>query len=241
VFLVLTHPGGVKGKALLDAIRASGAEVVDCAPIKKGKVTTEFLTREFALHKRKVTALAVTALYESVGNDLGLLAGAVSQLCSDVDANPIDIDDVHDYFAGVADVSGFAISDAVWDRKYVEALRTLRQAMLTSDGGRVGPMTVASLASGLRTLVRVGGLPPGTSQAVVAKEAGVPPWKVEPLRRQWTRWSGDQRRLAAAVVALADADGAMKGGVLEGSSLDPEQKLLALEALVAATSAGAQR
>jgi hypothetical protein len=37
-------------------------------------------------------------------------------------------------------------------------------------------------------------------------------------------------------VALADADGAMKGGVLEGSSLDPAQKLLALEILVAATA-----
>jgi DNA polymerase-3 subunit delta len=240
VYLVLTHPGGVKGKALLDALKASGAEVVDCQPVKKGKATMEFLSREFAAHKRKVTSPALAALYESIGHDLGLLAGAVSQLVSDVDANPIDVDDVHDYFAGVADVSGFTIADAVWDRKQVEALRTMRQAMLTSDAGRVGPMTVSSLASGLRSLVRVGGMPPGASQAVVAKEAGVPPWKVEALRRQWSKWSGDQRRLAAAVVALADADGAMKGGVLEGSSLDPEQKLLALERLVAATSAGAR-
>jgi DNA polymerase-3 subunit delta len=240
VYLVLTHPGGVKGKALLDALKASGAEVVDCQPVKKGKATMEFLSREFAAHKRKVTSPALAALYESVGHDLGLLAGAVSQLVSDVDANPVEVDDVHDYFAGVADVSGFTIADAVWDRKQVEALRTMRQAMLTSDAGRVGPMTVSSLASGLRSLVRVGGMPPGASQALVAKEAGVPPWKVEALRRQWSKWSGDQRRLAAAVVALADADGAMKGGVLEGSSLDPEQKLLALERLVAATSAGAR-
>jgi hypothetical protein len=40
------------------------------------------------------------------------------------------------------------------------------------------------------------------------------------------------------VVALADTDGAVKGGVLEGSSLDPEQKLLALERLVTATAGG---
>jgi len=241
VFLVFTHPGGVKGKSLLDAIKAAGAEVVDCAPLKKRQAVLDFLTREFSQHKRKVTGPALITLYEAVGQDLGLLAGAVSQLVSDVEANPIDVDDVHDYFAGVADVSGFAIADAVWERRYVDALRTLRQAMLTTDGGRVGPMTVSSMASGLRSLVRVGGMPAGTSQSVIAKEAGVPPWKVEPLRRQWSRWSGDQRRLAAAVVALADADGAMKGGVLEGSSLDPEQKLLALEALVAATSGGTQR
>jgi DNA polymerase-3 subunit delta len=241
VYLVLTHPGGVKGKALLDALKASGAEVVDCAPVKKGKSTLDFLSREFASHRRKATSGALAALYESIGQDLGLLAGAVSQLVSDVDANPIDVDDVKDYFAGVADVSGFVISDLVWERRYAEAMRSLRQAMLTSEPGRIGPMATSSLASGLRSLVRVGGMPPGASPAVVAKEAGVPTWKVDALRRQWSRWSGDQRRLAAAVVALADTDGAVKGGVLEGSSLDPEQKLLALERLVAATSAAAQQ
>ncbi len=237
VYLVITHPGGMKGKALLDALKAADANLVDCAPVRKGSRTLEFIGREFASHKRKVTTPAVAALYESIGHDLGLLAGAVSQLVSDVDANPIDVDDVRHYFEGVAEVAGFTISDAVWERKYVEALRLLRQAMLSSDQGRVGPSTVFALAGGLRSLVRVGGMPPGTSQGVIAKEAGIPPWKVDVLRRQWAKWSGDQRRLAAAVVALADADAAMKGGVREGSSLDAEQKLLALEILVAGTAA----
>lgn len=237
VHLVLTHPGGVKGKALLDSLKAAGAQVVDCQAVKRGKATVEFLTREFASYRRRATPEAVTALYESVGQELGLLAAAVSQLVADVDADPIGIDDVREYFAGVADVSGFTVADAVWERRYADALRTLRQAIVSTDAGRVGPSTVASLANGLRSIVRVGGMPPGASDADMAREAGVPPWKVTSLRRQWSRWSGDQRRLAASVVALADADGAMKGGVLEGSSLDPEQKLLALEILVATTSA----
>jgi hypothetical protein len=38
-------------------------------------------------------------------------------------------------------------------------------------------------------------------------------------------------------VHLAEADGAMKGGVLVGSSLDPEQKMLELERLVMELSA----
>ena len=240
VHLILTHPGGNKGKALLDDLRSAGAEQVDCQVVKRGKATLEFLNREFQAHKRKVTPDAVTALYDAIGQDLGLLAGAISQLVSDVDASPITADDVHHYFAGVADVSGFTIADAVWDRRYAEAMRTLRQAMLSADAGRVGPSTVSSLATGLRTLVRVGGMPPGASEGDVAREAGVPPWKVKALRRQWSRWSGDQRRLAASVVALADADGAMKGGVREGSSLDTEQKLLALEILVAQTAQGSR-
>lgn len=239
VTLVLTHPGGVKGKALLDAVRAAGAKVVDCQAVKRGKATLEFLTREFASYKRRATSDALTVLYDSIGQDIGLLAAAVSQLTSDIESDPIDAAAVSKYFDGVADVSGFAISDAVWERRSADALRMLRQAMLGSDGGRVGPATVASLASGLRTLVRVGGMPPGASEADIAREAAVPPWKVRSLQRQWSRWSGDQRRLAAAVVALADADGDMKGGVNSRTGLDPEQKLLTLEILVARTTAKA--
>lgn len=236
VFLVLAHPGGVKGKALVDAVKAAGADVVACANVK-GKQFGEFVSREFASHRRKVTAPAVAALLESVGSDLGLLSAAVSQLVTDLDADHIDVTDVRAYFEGVADVSGFAISDAVWDRRRLQALTLLRQSMLANEAGRIGPMAVAALASGARGMARVGGLPARMSEAAAAKEAGVPPWKVKDLRRQWAKWGRDQRRLAAAVVALAEADGAVKGGVLEGSSLDPVQKLLLVEALVAAASA----
>ena len=34
VVLVLVHPGGIKGKSLLDAARAAGAVVVDCKVVK---------------------------------------------------------------------------------------------------------------------------------------------------------------------------------------------------------------
>ncbi len=234
-YLVVTHPGGVKGKALLDLLRKAGADEVDCRGPKKGKETREFLTREFARSKRAVTPDAVTVLHDSIGHDLGLLCSAVAQLCADVETDPIDAEAVGDFFGGVAEVSGFTVADAVWDRRVAEALQSLRQAMVTDDAARIGVLMVSSLASGLRTLVRVGGMPPGTSEADIAREAGVPPWKVSTLRRQWSRWSADQRRLAAAVVALAEADGAVKGGVGGGTSLDPEQKLLALEVLVAGT------
>jgi len=237
VTVVLTHPGGVKGKALVDAVKAAGARVVDCQAVKRGKATVDFISREFAANRRAATADAIGVLYEAIGQDVALLAAAVAQLASDVEADPIDADAVRAYFSGVAEVSGFAIADAVWERRAGDALRMLRQAMLGSEGNRLGPATVASLAAGLRTLVRVGAMPPGASEADVAREAAVPSWKVRMLRRQWSKWSGDQRRLAAAAVALADADGAMKGGVLERTGLDPEQKLLALEILVATTTA----
>ena len=164
-----------------------------------------------------------------------MLASAASQLSADVDHDPITREDVAAYFEGVAEVSGFAISDAVWDRRAVDALRMLRQSMMSGDS--IAVPTVSAMAIGLRQIVRVAGMSPAASEADVAREVAVPPWKVKQLRRQWAGWSGDQRRLAAAAVALADADVAAKGGLTRGSALDPEQKLLALERLVLLTGA----
>lgn len=232
-WLIVTHPGGVKGKNLLDHLRKAGAEQIDCATPKRSEVTA-FLNKEVAAHKRAITPDALQVLQDAIGQDLRLLVAAISQLLSDVESNPIDVDDVREYFAGVAEVSGFSISDAVWDRRSIDALRSLRYAMQGSDG--IAVPTVVALAMGLRSIVRVAEVGPGASDVTVAKEAGVPPWKVRALRRQWTAWSGDQRRLAAAAVALADADAAVKGGVGEGNALDPEQKRLELERLVVMTA-----
>ncbi|MFA7323250.1 MAG: DNA polymerase III subunit delta [Candidatus Nanopelagicales bacterium] len=232
-WLIVTHPGGVKGKNLLDALKKSGGEQVNCAQLK-GKELRSYLSKEMASYKRAMTDEAISALIDSVGQDLRLLTGAMSQLVADVEANPIGLDDVRDYFAGVTGVTGFAVADAVWDRRPAEALRALRWAM--RDSGDLSVPMVMAMASGLRSIIRVAAAGPGTSDADAAREAGVPPWKVRSLRHQWSAWSGDQRRLAAAAVALADADGAAKGGVGEGSALDPEQKLLALERLVLLTS-----
>lgn len=235
VWLVVVHSGVVKGKNLLDTLRKAGAEQVDCKELK-GKAMEDFLAKEVARHKRRMSGDALQAVIDSVGSDLPMLLAAVSQLCADVEHDPISLEDVQSYFDGVAEVSGFAISDAVWNRQPVQALRLLRWSMRSGD---VAVPSVMALASGLRTIVRVASVAPGASDADVAREAGVPPWKVKILRRQWQQWSGDQRRLALAAVALADVDAAVKGGVEEGVSLDAEQKLRELERLVLVTAARA--
>ncbi len=45
--LVLRHGGGVRGKKLLDAIKAAGWPVVDCQPLKKDADKTAFVAAEF--------------------------------------------------------------------------------------------------------------------------------------------------------------------------------------------------
>lgn len=236
-WLIATHPGGMKGKARVDALRQAGAEQIDAPALKGSKAFSEFLVGEFTRRKRKATSDALIALLDAIGQDVPLLASAVDQLTSDVDTDPIGAADVRMAFAGVAEIASWTISDRVWERNAVAALTDLRQNMANGDASRIGPPTVAALARGLRNVVLVGMSPPGASDADVARDVGVPPWQVKVLRRQWSGWSGDRRRAAQAIVDLADADAAMKGGIGGGVALDPEQKALALEHLVARLAA----
>jgi DNA polymerase-3 subunit delta len=237
VWLIAAHPGGVKGKARLDALRAAGAEQIDAPVVKKGRKMLDFLTKEVTRHKRKATNDALQALVDAIGPDIRMLAGAIDQLLADVEHDPITADDVRDAYAGMAEIAGWTISDRVWERNAQAALTDVRWSLLTSDGGRLGPSTVGALARGLRNLVLVGSSPPGAADGDVARDVGVQPWQVTPLRRQWSGWNADRRRVAQAIVTLAEADGAMKGGVLAGSALDPEQKAFVLEQLVASLTA----
>jgi hypothetical protein len=93
----------------------------------------------------------------------------------------------------------------------------------------------ATLGSGLRSLVRVQGLPPTISEADAMQETGIRfDWQLRNARARAKRWRAD--RLAAAAVRLADLDLAVKGGLREGESLDVEQKLHAMENYVVRTA-----
>ena len=233
ITMVLVHPGGVGGKAALKLIREAGANEITCTQVRKGRAVIEFMSKEFASHKRKVTPGAVEAVYESIGHDMGMLVAAISQLCADVTSDPIDVDDVRQYFMGAADVSGFEIADSLWARKPTDALIGLRQSL--SSGDRSDVATVSALAMGLRSMIRLAGAPRGAADTELARTVGAPPWKIKTIRGQLQRWRPGQ--LAAAVLRLAAADAAVKGGLRRGEALDPEQKLFAVERLVVEISA----
>ncbi|MEY2989396.1 MAG: hypothetical protein RLZZ163_312 [Actinomycetota bacterium] len=236
VWLVVHHDGTAGGKKLLEALRGARADEVECLAVKKGKRTIEIISKEFARHRRRASADAVTTLYEAIGHDLPMLFAAVSQLVADVPDDPITQDHVRAYFVGVADVAGWQIAESVWDRLPAQALESVRHAAATGNESSVGVMSVLAMASGLRDIIRVGGMGPGASEADVARELGLPHWRVGTLKRQWSRWSADQRRLAASLVELADAEALMKGGLERGHALEVEQKLHLLEKLVTDTA-----
>jgi len=235
---VCIHGGGVGGKRLVDALKKNGADVIECKAIKKGSATLDLLAKAIAARKRRISSDALAAYYLAVGHNLPMLFSGLDQVLDDVIEDPITIEHVQEYFAGVADVAGWQISGHVWDRDAVKALTALRHSLNNVGIGSTGVMTVAAMSRGLRAVVAFGGLQQGLSEADVAQQLGIRPWQVKDVRRQWSRWSGDQRRLAASIVALADAEAWVKGG-LGGESLDDEQKMFELEMLVTRVSARA--
>ncbi len=227
--IIFTHPGGVKGKRLLDQIRKAGAIEANCAELK-GKDLEAAIVAEFKKLERKVTADAVTQLQTAVGTGLGELLSAVSQLCSDVDAQVIDATHVQVYYSGVSDVMGWTLSDAMWNAQPLEVLEQLRWS-LQGDSASTVP-AISAISNGLRALVKFAGAPAGLSENELAGHVGVPPWKLRLLRNQKNKWTPEQ--LATAARLLAQADRASKGtsydpAIPGGKSLDAVQSAYRIE------------
>lgn len=210
VALVLHHSGGPKAKALLDRVRqaapADGLREQAAVPLKRWDLT-DWMIREFGSYDVKVTGEAAEALVDAVGDDLRGLAAAADQLAADFAGQPVTEEVVRRYYAGRAEVKGFTVADAAIDGKAAQALEQLRWAF----AARVDPVLITSaVASGLRSLARFMTAPRGLRQADLAREVGVPPWKLKVLRVQSRGWS--HRGLAAAIQAAAVADADVKGG-----------------------------
>ncbi len=230
-WVVALHSGERNKKALeeLRALQVPGGLVeVPCAKVKPGRPTRELLEQEARRSGRRITSDGVDALVMALGSDIALLVGALEQLFADSAEDPIDAAEVTATFAGVAEVSGFQLADAVWEGRALLALQRLRWGLISQTISGAG--AVGSLAAGLRAMVKVAGAPRGMSEADVARLAGVPPFKVRMLRSAAASWEPGQ--LAEATKHLATVDAQMKGGLRPGESLEPAQKVRALESFV---------
>lgn len=205
VALVLHHSGGVKGKAVLDRLRSAGVVEVKALPMKRWDLPS-WVVHEVRSHHGSIGERAAAALVDAVGEDLRALAGASDQLAADADGEQITDEVVRRYFGGRAEVKGFAVADAAIDGKAAAALEQLRWAF----AGKVDPVLITSaVAGGLRALARYTAAPRGLRETDLAREVGVPPWKLKTLSAQSRGWS--QRGLAVAIRAAAVADADVKG------------------------------
>ena len=206
ITLVFLHAGGAKGKALLDAARKAGAREVACAKLTRPADRLAFVRTEFRSLGRSVTSEACQSLVDAIGGDLRELASACAQLTADVEGT-IDERVIARYYTGRAEASSFAVADKAVEGQAAEALETLRWALATG----VAPVLVTSaLAQGVRAIGKLASAPGGMRPADLARELGMPPWKIDRVRRQMRGWSADG--VAVAVRAVAEADAAVKGG-----------------------------
>lgn len=206
ISLVLVHPGGAKGKGLLDAARKAGAQEIACPKMTKPADRLAFVRGEFRTAGRSATPAACQALVDAMGSDLRELASACTQLAADVEG-AIDEAVVARYYTGRAEASSFTVADRAVEGRTAEALEALRWSLSTG----VAPVLISSaLAQGVRAIGKLASAPPRLGPGELARELGMPPWKVDRVRQQLRGWTPDG--VAAAVRAVAAADAAVKGG-----------------------------
>ncbi len=209
VCVILRHSGGPRARPLLEVARAAGAPEAGCQPITKDDEKVDFAAGEFRRLGSKASPQAVRALVDAVGSDLRELASACAQLAEDVDgagSGRIEVDQVELRFGGRVEVTGFRVADAAVAGQADQALALLRHALAT--GADPVPL-VAALAAKVRALAKVQAAGRGRS-ADLAVELGMAPWQVDRARRELAGWR--ESGLATAVLALAEADAAVKGG-----------------------------
>jgi len=222
--VIFIHKGGVKGKALLDAIKKAKPEIIACDALKKEAEKEQFVKELFLDSGRKATPGAVKALVGALGSDLRELQQAVSQISLDAPKGTIDEQIIDTFHQGRVETTGLDVAVATLDGDLPSALVTLRSALET---GTDPVMVTSAIASSLRNLAKVSGTNRGAKSFELAGELGMAPWQIDKARRQLAAWS--PRGIASAVEAVAKADADVKG-----ASSDP---IFALEKALATIAA----
>lgn len=205
-FVVLVHPGSARAKKLLGALLKAGAREVKAERLARADDQVDFVRTEIRQAGGRIDEPAARKLVDSLGGDLRGLAAASAQLAADAPAGTVTGEVVATYFEGHSEVKGWVVADRAIEGRTAQAVEQLRWALET---GTDPVLIVGALATSLRSLARLSGVPRGTRDADIASDLGVPPWKVRVLRSQLRGWSTGG--LASAIRAVAAADLEVKG------------------------------
>ena len=205
-YLVLRHSSGVRGKKLLDAIRAGSGNGIEisCLELKKDSDKSDFVVAEFKAASRRITGGAIRALVSAFSDDLAELAGACQQLLADSSEEITEVT-VENYYSGRVETNAFKVADIAIAGRKGEALILLRHAL--SSGADPVPI-VAAFAMKMRGMAKVSGANGSSGQ--LASRLGMAPWQVDRARKDLQGW--DDNGLGACIEAIAYTDGQIKGG-----------------------------
>ena len=212
VALVLVHGGGQKGSGVLTKLRKLGPVTEQKSEELKPSDFPAFVANEVRRHGATIEREAADVLIEAIGRDLRSLAGAAHQLTNDFPGVRISEAQVRRYFGGRAEAKSFAVADAAFAGRDRAALEELRWAL---DAGTAAVLITSAFAGSARGLARLVSAPRGMRDADLAREVGVPPWKLRSLRDQARGWT--EAGLARAIRAVAQADADIKGAASDAS------------------------
>jgi DNA polymerase-3 subunit delta len=212
VALVLGHGGGQKGAGGLTKLR----KIPTVTEVKSEELRASefpgFVTAEVRGHGGTIEPDAATSLVQAVGQDLRSLAAAADQLVNDFPGETLTEEKVKRYFGGRAEAKSFAVADAAFWGRRRPALEELRWAM---DGGTAPVLVTSAFAGSARGIARYLSAPRGMREVDLAREVGVPPWKVRTIRDQSRGWS--EAGIARAIRLIAQADADIKGAAGDAS------------------------
>ncbi len=215
VALVLVHGGGPKGSGTLTKLRKLGAVTESKSGELRPSEFPSFVAAEVRSHGSTIDQEAAGFLVQAVGQDLRSLSAAADQLTNDFPGQPLSVEKVKQYFGGRAEAKSFAVADAAFWGRRAAALEELRWAL---DGGTAPVLVTSAFAGGARGVARYRAAPRGMRDADLAREVGVPPWKLRTIRDQSRGWSDGGIARAIRAIAQADAD-------IKGAASDPSYTL----------------
>ncbi|GAA4370031.1 DNA polymerase III subunit delta [Nocardioides caricicola] len=215
VALVLVHGGGQKGSGTLTKLRKLPAVTESKSGELRPSEFPGFVAAEVRRYGATIEQEAADTLVQAVGQDLRSLAAAAHQLANDFPGQPLTEARVKQYFGGRAEAKSFAVADAAFWGRRTAALEELRWAL---DGGTAPVLVTSAFAGGARGVARYKSAPRGMREADLAREVGVPPWKLRTIRDQSRGWSDGGIARAIRAIAAADAD-------IKGAASDPAYTL----------------
>ncbi|WP_019855051.1 DNA polymerase III subunit delta [Actinopolyspora mortivallis] len=207
VVLLVLHNGGGRAKQAKElpaTLRKLGATVTECPRLTRPSERESFVKAEASRCGGRIEPAAVSALLETVGNDLRELASSVSQLVADTDGK-VDEAAVRRYHQGKAEVTGFVVAEKAVMGDRAGALEALRWALRL---GVPHVLIADALADAVRTIGRVASAG-GGDQYRLAKELGMPPWKVKKAQSQARGWN--RAGVTSAMGLVAELNGQVKG------------------------------
>lgn len=212
VALVLVHGGGPKGSGVLTKLRKLAPVTESKSGELKASELPAFVASEVRSHGTTIDQEAAALLVQAIGQDLRSLAAAAHQLTNDFTGAALDAEKVKQYYGGRAEAKSFAVADAAFSGRRQLALEELRWAL---EGGTAAVLVTSAFAGGARGLARFMAAPGRMREADLAREVGVPPWKLRTLRDQSRGWS--DAGIARAIRAVAQADADIKGAATDAS------------------------